>query len=143
MISGVAVIPGISYHDAITTCVHLKPKYAQHQPRKLLLYNKSNYQGMNTDMSAFSSAFFKFAPDRNIVERNWKQIKSAFHDFMNKHIPIKPSKARDIMPWITTDIRRLIRKRRLNNQAMQPSGRYFVTSGHPPRRNLKYHIIHT
>ena len=49
MISGVTVKPGISDHDAITACVYLKPKYARHQPRKLFLYDKANYQGMNTD----------------------------------------------------------------------------------------------
>ena len=89
MISGVTVIPGISDHDAIMACVHLKRKYTRHLPRKLFLYDNANYQGMNNDMSAFSSTFLKFAPDRNIVEHNWKHFKSAFHDSMNKHIPAK------------------------------------------------------
>ena len=87
---------------------------------KLYLREKANYQGMTTDMSALSSAFFKSAPDRNTVEHNWKQFKSAFHDFMNKHIPTKLWKTSIIMPRITTNIRRLLRKRnRVYSRAKQ------------------------
>ena len=44
------------------------------------------------------------------VEKNWKQVKEAIETCTEKHIPRKKIGKHHDVPWMTTEIKRLIRK---------------------------------
>jgi hypothetical protein len=52
------------------------------------------------------------------VEENWKQFKETIETCIDKHIPKKKIGKYHDVPWMTTDIKRLIRKKqRLYNKS--------------------------
>jgi hypothetical protein len=52
------------------------------------------------------------------IEENWKQFKEAIETCIEKHIPKKKIGKHHDVPWMTTDIKRLIRKKqRLYNKS--------------------------
>jgi len=54
------------------------------------------------------------------VEENWKQFKEAIETCTEKHIPKKKIGKHHDVTWMTTDIKRLIRKKqRLYNKSKQ------------------------
>jgi hypothetical protein len=52
------------------------------------------------------------------IEENWKHFKEAIETCIEKHIPKKKIGKHHDVPWMTTDIKRLIRKKqRLYNKS--------------------------
>ena len=68
--------------------------------------------GVKDDMKEYSDQFLKSNPQNNTVEENWANFKVTLIEAMKKHIPQKKISSRWNLPWITTEIKKLIRKKR-------------------------------
>ena len=99
-------------HDivAITLKVVIPPI---RKPRwKVYLYQKGVYESMKKDTFEFAKKkCFNGFPDTRLVQKNFNLITSFIQDSADKHIPSKTSRTVSSVPWITSEIRRKIRRR--------------------------------
>ena len=80
--------------------------------RKVYLYQKGNYESMRKDVFEFAKEkYFNGYPDTRSVKENFNLITSFIQDSADKHIPSKTSRTVSSVPWITSEIRRKIRRR--------------------------------
>ena len=73
----------------------------------MYLYQKGAYESMRKDAFEFT----KEHPDTRSVQENFNLITSFIQDSANKHIPSKTSGTVSSVLWITSEIRRKIRRR--------------------------------
>ena len=80
--------------------------------RKVYLYQKGDYESMRKDVFEFAKEkYFNGYPDTRSVKENFNLITSFIQDSADKHIPSKTSRTVSSVPWITSEIRRKIRRR--------------------------------
>ena len=112
LLSNIQVVPGISDHEAIT--FHLCPDISrQDKPKhKVFLYHKSKLEAIRADMLKFQESFFQSDPYSKSVETNWIQFKATIMESITNYVPQKTCKSSNDLPWLTHDIRKLMRSRR-------------------------------
>ena len=116
LISEIKVIPGLADHDAVTIEGDISPIVNKQKPRKIHLYKKADWEGFKEFMQGFSDEICDRTPlsgdeNENDAESLWQAFKSQLHLGINKFIPSKIAKKKNLYPWIDADLRRLIRKR--------------------------------
>ena len=86
--------------------------YTQKQ-RKIFLYKKADWVGLERDMSCFCSAFLNFQNDDSSTSINelWSSFKSELHNAVEKYIPFKQARKKNRLPYVDSNLRRLMRKR--------------------------------
>ena len=78
----------------------------------MYLYQKGDYESMRKDAFEFAiEKYFNGFPDTRSVQENFNLITSFIQDSADKHIPFKTSRTVSSVPWITSEIRRKIRRR--------------------------------
>ena len=78
----------------------------------MYLYQKGDYESMTKDAFEFAKEkYFNGFPDTCSVQENFNLITSFIQDLADKHIPSKTSRKVSSVPWITSEIRRKIRRR--------------------------------
>ena len=108
LISSVEVHPGMSDHNVIITDVNLKAKSAKKKPRKVLLYKKADMDGLKTFIKDKLS---EKTIGSHISSENWNYLKRTITEAISKFVPQKTFEGKQHVPWITTHIKRLIRRR--------------------------------
>ena len=91
--------------------------------RKVYLYQKGDYESMRKD--AFEFAKKKYSngyPDTRSVQENFNFIISFIQYSADKHIPSKTSRTVSSVPWITSEIRRKIRRRNKTHAKAKRTG---------------------
>ena len=72
-----------------------------------------NKDGIKEDALAFHDSFCESADHtKRSASENWTLVKSKITDMLEAHVPQKMVKQRWDVPWMTTPIRRLIRKKK-------------------------------
>ena len=66
--------------------------------------------------------YFNGFPDTRSVQENFNLITSFIQDSADKHIPSKPSRTVSSVPWITSEIRRKIRRRNKTHAKAKKTG---------------------
>ena len=80
--------------------------------RKVYLYQKDDYESMRKDEFEFAKEkYFSGYPDTRLVQVIFNLITSFIQDSAEKHIPSKTTRTVSSVPWITSEIRRKIRRR--------------------------------
>ena len=108
----------MSDHDAIIFDINLKPSLNRKQPRKVFIFRKGNIEAVRNDLKkCFEEHIATEAPFKS-VDENYQFFKSTINDSITNHIPQKNISGRWNVPWLTTSIKRLTRKKqRLYNKA--------------------------
>ena len=105
------VIPGLSDHDIVYTEVNRIPAKLQQKPRKIFLYKKAKWQNVKDDLHNIQSTAKTLYNNNSSVNDIWNLFVTSLEDSVNKNIPTKTARKKDGCPWITTDLRRLTRRR--------------------------------
>jgi hypothetical protein len=113
-------------------CLLIQKKRQRKPDRYVYQYKQGDIGGVKDDMKEYSDKFLKSNPQNNTVEENWTNFKVTLIEAMKKHIPQKKISSRWNLPWITTEIKRLIRKKRRAYNAGKKK-----KNGHSWRRYLK------
>ncbi|KAL8617882.1 hypothetical protein ACOMHN_016538 [Nucella lapillus] len=81
--------------------------------RKIFLWKKADVEGMRQDVKEFANTYQYPDPSTpNALEQMWSvDIKQMLSETVEKRVPSKTSAARHTNPWITTSIRRAIRRK--------------------------------
>ena len=106
----VEVLPGISDHDIVAIEVDISPKRRKQKPRKIHLYSKAQWSEFEEKVNELADELLsKF--ESNSVDDLWETFKGTLHSLIEKIVPCKSAKSKDMLPYITPEINRLIKKR--------------------------------
>ena len=85
-----------------------------HTLRFIITYQKKgDYKSTRKDASEIAEEnYFDGYPDTGSVQENFNLISSFMQDLADKHIPSKNSLSVSLVPWITSEIRRTIHKKK-------------------------------
>ena len=90
--------------------VNVKPKISKQIPRKVPLFKKANWTDFRTYMNKKKDEILANLQQQS-VEVIWSALKNALQTGISKYVPIKKFGTKRSLPWITQEIKRLIRKR--------------------------------
>ena len=122
LVTHTSIEDGMSDHKALITDINIKAKPNRKKPRHILNFRKGNIEGVKENLNQHYKDFAMTNPVDRSVEENWNLFKNAITDSIKKHIPSKKINGKHSLPWITTTIRKMIRKKqRLYNKAKSSS----------------------
>jgi len=111
-ISDIAIIPGMSDHEAITSKLTIGNKRPTTAKRKVYLYHKANLDEIKTRLQSFCDSFLSSNPNERSVEENWTLLKQCLLDTIDDLVPTKRIKNHQNLPWVNKNIRHKIKKRK-------------------------------
>ena len=89
----------------------------------MYLYQKGGYDSMRKNAFKFAKEkYFNGYPDTRLVQENFTLITSFIQDSGDKHVPSKTSRTVSSVPWITSEIRRKIRRRNKTHAKEKKTG---------------------
>ena len=101
----------LSDHDIFAGTLKVVIPLIKKPRRKVYLYQKGDYESMRKDAFEFANEkYFNGFPDTRSVQENFNLITSFIQNSADKHIPSKTSRTVSSVPWITSEIRRKIRR---------------------------------
>ena len=110
-------IPGISDHEAIVFDSDLRARLTRREPRKIYMYSKADWDTIREKTRNFVTNFLDNFPSCDVND-NYVKLKNHIDQVIEAHIPSKRLTTRFNVPWITTNIKRMCRKKqRLYNRA--------------------------
>lgn len=109
-IENISVIPGVSDHDCPFICIDLYPIRHKQTSRKIPLYKRAKWDNFSEELSADIGVILD-NEDNLTTNDLWVKLKEAINKEPEKHILHKVCKSKDNLPWITTKIRKMIKKR--------------------------------
>ena len=105
-----------SDHDIVSRTLKIFIAPIKKPRRKVYLYQKGDYESMRKDTLKFTKE------DTRSVPENFDLITSFIQDSVDKHIPSKTSRSVSSIPWITSEIRRKIRRRNKTHAKAKKTG---------------------
>ena len=111
LISNLQPSPGISDHHIVTFNINMKPKQQPKPPRKIYNFKKADTETLKKKVNELTQEFLTSCPEKNCVDTNWEFLRDNLQDIMDSTVPSKLSKGKRHLPWITTDLKRKMRKR--------------------------------
>ena len=109
LVDEIKISPGIADHDIVVAKVNVKPKITKQIPRKVPLFRKANWSDFKTYMTEKKNEILNL--QQSSVEEIWTAFKIALQKGITQFVPIKKIGCKKSLPWITQEIKRLIRKR--------------------------------
>ena len=103
------MLPGIADHDTMVADVNVTPQVGRQKPRNVPLYRKADWDGFRKYISNFASDSMINNENLYVVQL-WNSFKSAINQDISKFVPIKRFGVKKSLPWITQEIKRLMRK---------------------------------
>ena len=120
VISDVHTVPRMSDHLAILFHINVKATRSLKPPHKVFDYKRADFEGFRKTMSGSAENFFASAPQNFAVEDNWFLFKTTLTQAMLNYIPQRRSSMKYKLPWITSEIKRQMRKKdRLHKKALR------------------------
>lgn len=101
---------GLADHDVLAVNTLLRPTPQKKLTRTVYDYKKANWDSIQSSLTQFKDSFFKTC-NNNSVEDNWNNFKSSIFSAMDESIPKKQLKTKPDVPWMTNEIKRMIRKK--------------------------------
>ena len=108
--SDVAVVEGISDHEAVIAKMNFKAKVNIKKPRKVLLFGKANKDMIQKDLEKLRDYYIVNGMQKSASEE-WEHIKLTIMKTVNSNIPTKFLKPGKDLPWMSKRIKRLIKKK--------------------------------
>ena len=110
LVNYIKVSPGIADHDIVVANVNVKTKTKKQVPRKVPLFRKANWTDFRSFMAEKKTEILNNLQQQR-VEEIWITFKTALQNGISKYVPIKKIGTKKSLPWITQEIKRLVRKR--------------------------------
>lgn len=117
-VDSVQVKDGISDHDFVIVNATLRPKVIRPPKRKIYVYNRADFPGIDSDMIDFDKTLTADKINSHSIEELYSMFKEALFNSINRYIPSKLSSSHFSFPWVNNSVKRDInRKQRLYNKA--------------------------
>ena len=99
-------------HDAIFFEIDIRPKLNPKPDHHIYLYKKADMDKLEQEIDNIAHEFCaKHNSSDFSVDENWNHFKLKLQQAIDKHVPQKQVKPNRKLPWITTQLKRMIRKR--------------------------------
>ncbi|XP_072044150.1 uncharacterized protein [Amphiura filiformis] len=109
LVEQVDVCPGMSDHRIVIAVINVKAKRITKPPRKVFVYTKMNKEGFKNDALAFQKVIL--TSNERSTSENWSHFTNEIGGMVEKHVPQKNIRERWDVPWLSPEIKRLIRKK--------------------------------
>ena len=113
IIQNVEVLPGISDHCIVLFDISGKPKLQKKPQRKIFEFDKADPEVLKSEVSLYVQRFLSSNPENKSVNSNWTYITDSLNNIVKEHVPSKLSKGKPNLPWISSGVKRKMRKRDL------------------------------
>ena len=110
LISDVKCCPGLGDHEIVSAEALLKPTQHKQKPRKALVFRKADWPKLKSKMKSYQQTFLSDHFGKS-AEELWTDFTTTLDRLTLECIPAKLIRGKSSLPWITQEIRRLIRKR--------------------------------
>jgi len=110
LVKTIISIPGISDHSIVLADCDLKAVIIKKPPRKVYQWSKADWQQIREHTVSYANKFLAIAPTRS-ANANYIDFKTYMEDLLNSLIPSKFSKYKPDLPWFTTELRRLTKRK--------------------------------
>ena len=118
----VETIPGLSDHDVVYMELQVNQHRRRQAPRSIPLYNKTDWDSLKASARILTSQLTStFATDHD-TEEIWTVFKQGLCKAIKEHIPCKRSSPKPGLPWINTELKKLIRRRNRLYKKMKKTG---------------------
>jgi hypothetical protein len=104
------VIPGISDHDIPLLEVDLNPVKLVQKPRSIPLYRKADWSALENHMRNITKTIVE-SEAVNSVNELWVTFRTGLEEGISKFIPHKRAKKNESLPWLSTETKKLMKKR--------------------------------
>ena len=104
------VIPGVSDHDIVLTEYDTRPIRHKQFRRQIPLYKKADWDSIRQHLENTYNIMRDRAENMSTQDL-WTMFKEALLQGVKDHIPHRHTKGKDQLPWITVQIRRMMKKR--------------------------------
>ena len=92
------------------TKIDLKPIKPKQLPRKIPLYKQASWDTMKEDMRNTLLKIKEQVKTGKNADELWNLFKNSLDSSIKVHIPHNMAKVKDNLPWISLDLKRLIKK---------------------------------
>ena len=103
-------VPGISDHNIITVDFSIRSQQPKKPKRTIKQWSKVDWEAVKEESSTFWDDFLSHHNERT-VESNYKAFCQHVNDIITSHVPTKQSNSRHKVPWLTTKIWHMCRKK--------------------------------
>ena len=105
-----SVVPGISDHDTAQIEFDIKPVRVIKKPREIPMYKKANWTGLQSHAETVCSAVIN-ATENASANELWLIFKNGLTEGIKLFIPTRQQKLKVDLPYMTDEIKLLIRRR--------------------------------
>ncbi len=109
-INKVEVIPGVSDHDIPLVEVDVSPTRRRQPPRSIPLYGKADWDSIRKELDDIATKIISGAKHKT-ANQLWLMFKDTITEAIKKYVPFRTCKSKESLPYMTTEIAKLIRKR--------------------------------
>ena len=140
LVKSILAYPGMSDHSVIVTEVNMKARLGKKTPRQIYIYGKGDMNAVKKDMDDLYQS--SFSNDENEpVDYLWSTFTKGLLDSVKKNIPQKTTSRRWNLPYITTNIKRLINtKKKLYNKAKKTQSETDWSRFKKIRKHIKFKL---
>ena len=110
LINKVHCSPGRGDHDVVSAEALLKPTLHKQKPCKVFIFSKADWPTLKAKMKLYQQSFLSNHYGQT-VEQLWTDFTTTLDKLVQECIPAKLIRGKSSLPWITQEIKRLIRKR--------------------------------
>ena len=111
LICDYSVGSGIGDHDFVTVGTSLHLQHKKPTRRTIHLWNKVKLDKIKEDARNFNNLFMSKHKNNNNVQVLWNCLKTNLLSIMDDNVPTKLSSTKNHQPWITTETKRILRKK--------------------------------
>ena len=105
------IIPGISDHEAVTFTINQQARVNYKPPRKIYQFRKADMSKLIERCDDFCQEYTRLS-HLSCAAGNWLMLKEGLNTVIDECIPTKLIKEKHNLPWMTQDIKRIIRRRK-------------------------------
>ena len=125
LITEVKCSPGLGDHDLISAEALLKPTLQKQKPRRAMIFRKADWPKLKSKMKVYQQTFMSTHFGKT-AEELWTDFTTTLDKLSQECIPTKLIRGKSSLPWITQEIKRLIRKRDSLYTNFKKTGRHDI-----------------
>ena len=117
-VDGCQTIPGLSDHCAVLISFSHNIQLSRQNRKRITLFDKADWDVIREKMREVCENYLTLNSSTLTVEENWQYFYSHYTHIVNECIQYRYSSTRCHIPWLSTSLKRMIRKKqRIYNKA--------------------------
>ena len=135
-VNRIEILPPFSDHNPVFTEIALSAKRAKQKPRVVPAYKRASWDRIKAALNDMHQEILEKVRTDSSIDSIWTLFRDKLCEAINEHIPTRTIKESMRLPWVTTSLRRLGRRR-------DRASKIARKNGHDPRlralaRQLKH-----